>query len=143
MSITLKRLLQVIFCFFLVIILDIIWFSFVGPIYDAAYEPMVQAFNIDLTSNLLIASTSVYFFIALIITFFLLPQILPSLDYTLAFLWSGFLGFLIYGIYDLTNYILFKDWPLRIAIMDMCWGFFLFGLTTIITRALSTLIKEK
>lgn len=142
MKIPLKRLIQVIVCFFSVIILDIIWFSFVGDIYDAAYEPMRAEFNTDLTPNLLAASTMVYFFIALAITFFVLPRIDEKTDYTITFFWGGFLGLIIYGIYDLTNYILFVEWPLRIAIMDMCWGFLVFGLTTIAVRAVSSLIKQ-
>ncbi len=142
MAIPLKRLLQVILCFFSVIILDIIWFSLVGGIYDAAYEPMRAEFNTDLNPNLLIASVLVYFFVALAITFFVLPGLKTTTDYTISFFWGGFLGLIIFGIYDLTNYILFVDWPLRIAVMDMCWGFLVFGLTTIIVRAISSLIKE-
>lgn len=139
----LKRLLQVIFCFFVVILLDIVWFSFVGNIYDAAFDPMRAEFNENLTANLLVASVIIYILIALAITFFVLPKFNGEIDYTMAFLWGGFLGLIVYGIYDLTNYILFVEWPLRIAVMDMCWGFLVFGLTTIIVRALSSYIKEK
>ncbi len=112
-----------------------------GDIYDAAYEPLKAEFNMDLTPNLLIASIIVYFFISLAITFFVLPKFDKDTDYTMTFLWGGFLGLLIYGIYDLTNYLLFVEWPLRIAIMDICWGFLVFGLTTMVVRLLSSFIK--
>lgn len=143
MSIYLKRLIQVVLCFFTVIILDIIWFNLFGDIYDAAFEPMRAEFNSDLTPNLLAASTMVYFLIALAIPFFVLPRVDRDTDYTMTFLWGGFLGLIVYGIYDLTNYIIFVEWPLRIAIMDICWGFLVFGLTTIVVRAVSSLIKER
>lgn len=143
MSVQLKRLIQIILSFFIIIILDIIWFTFTGSIYDAAYEPMKAEFNTSLTPNLLAASVAIYFLVAFAITFFVLPSIDQKTDYTISFFWGGFLGLIIYGIYDLTNYVIFAEWPLRIAIMDICWGFLVFGLTTIIVRAISSFIKEK
>ena len=35
---------------------------------------------------------------------------------------GGFLGFLAYGTYGLTNYIFFKGYPLSIALLDITWG---------------------
>ena len=70
----LKRFLQIVLSFFSVIILDIVWFSLMGNIYDAAFEPMKAEFNTDLSSNLLAASLTVYFLSALAITFFVIPD---------------------------------------------------------------------
>jgi uncharacterized membrane protein len=142
MALPLKRLIQIILCFFLVIILDIIWFSLVGNIYDAAFEPMRAEFNTELTSSFLGASVLIYLFVALLITFFVFPQLDEKTDYTMTFLLGGFLGMLVFGIYDLTNYILFVQWPLRIAVMDICWGFLVFGLTALIVRAISSFFKK-
>jgi uncharacterized membrane protein len=44
------------------------------------------------------------------------------------------LGFFTYGIYDGTNYAIFKNYPLSFAIMDTLWGGTLFALTTWIVR---------
>ena len=49
------------------------------------------------------------------------------------------LGFCIYGIYDGTNYAMFKKWPLSVAIMDALWGGILFSATTYITYTLLNL----
>jgi uncharacterized membrane protein len=46
------------------------------------------------------------------------------------------LGIIIYGVFDSTNYALFKQWKLSTAAMDMVWGGILFALTTYITRGL-------
>ena len=46
------------------------------------------------------------------------------------------LGILIYGVFEATNYALFKKWPLHIAVIDTVWGGTLFALTTIITYSL-------
>lgn len=47
------------------------------------------------------------------------------------------LGIVIYGVFDSTNYAIFKKWELNVAVMDMLWGGLLFGLTTYITYRLT------
>ena len=49
------------------------------------------------------------------------------------------LGFCIYGIYDGTNYAMFKKWPINVAIMDAIWGGLLFSATTYFTYKLLNL----
>lgn len=44
------------------------------------------------------------------------------------------LGIVVYGVFDSTNYALFKQWKLTTAVMDTVWGGILFALTTYITR---------
>ena len=46
-----------------------------------------------------------------------------------------FLGLVIYGVYDSTNYATLKKWSSDVAIMDTIWGGSLFALTTAITYA--------
>jgi len=43
------------------------------------------------------------------------------------------LGIVIYGVFDSTNYAIFKKWEPRVAVIDTLWGGLLFGLTTYIT----------
>lgn len=136
------KAIQLLIGFFTVIILDIIWFSLVGDIYDSALLPMQADFNTDLTTDLLGASIVVYFLIACAIVFFVLPKLTPDTDYTQSFFWGGFLGLIIYGIFDLTNYIFLNQWPFRIAVMDICWGFVLFGIATIVIRSVTSLINK-
>jgi len=42
------------------------------------------------------------------------------------------LGATTYGIYDFTNYAIFKNWTLPISIMDMIWGGILYSIVTIV-----------
>ena len=37
-------------------------------------------------------------------------------------LYGAALGFLAYATYDLTNLATLKDWPLRVAMLDIAWG---------------------
>jgi uncharacterized membrane protein len=49
---------------------------------------------------------------------------------------GGLLGLLIYGIYDGTNYGIFKNWSIKTFIIDIVWGGFLFATTTKIIQVL-------
>jgi uncharacterized membrane protein len=42
------------------------------------------------------------------------------------------LGLFVYGVYEFTNYAIFKDWILLVVILDIIWGGILFALTTFI-----------
>jgi uncharacterized membrane protein len=43
------------------------------------------------------------------------------------------LGLVIYAVYDLTSYSLFRKWNVSMAIIDVLWGGSLFAATTYIT----------
>ena len=55
--------------------------------------------------------------------YFVLRQRKPVLD-------AMILGFVIYGVYETTNYALLKKWKLQTVLIDTLWGAVLFGLTT-------------
>ena len=40
------------------------------------------------------------------------------------------LGFFIYGVYETTNMAIFKDWSIKVGLIDLTWGGFLFLITT-------------
>ena len=46
------------------------------------------------------------------------------------------LGIVIYGVYETTNYTLFKNWSMKTVFIDTLWGGLLFAMTTYIIRAL-------
>jgi uncharacterized membrane protein len=72
------------------------------------------------------AAVFVYLLLVIVINYFIIQKNRSPLE---AFI----LGFCIYGIYDGTNYAMFKKWPLNVAIMDALWGGTLMALTTLIT----------
>ena len=39
-----------------------------------------------------------------------------------ALFYGGLFGLVLYGVYDLTNYSLLKDWPLSTTVLDIVWG---------------------
>lgn len=46
------------------------------------------------------------------------------------------LGIIIYGVYETTNYALFKNWSILSVIIDTLWGGLLFAATTYIINLL-------
>jgi uncharacterized membrane protein len=44
------------------------------------------------------------------------------------------LGIVIYGVYETTNYAIFKNWSIISVIIDTLWGGILFALTTYIVQ---------
>lgn len=40
------------------------------------------------------------------------------------------LGVVIYGVFDSTNYAIFKNWKWQVALLDTLWGGVLFAMTT-------------
>ena len=70
-----------------------------------------------------------YIFLIIGINYFIIK---PRKSVTDAFL----LGIVIYGVYETTNYALFKKWSLLTVFMDTLWGGILFALTTYIVNML-------
>jgi uncharacterized membrane protein len=45
--------------------------------------------------------------------------------------WGALFGVVVYGAWDLTNYSVFKDWPLVVVVADMTWGATVCALTSV------------
>ena len=50
------------------------------------------------------------------------------------------LGFVIYAVYETTNYATFTEWPIKMIIMDTLWGGVLFALTYYLTNKIIELL---
>lgn len=74
-----------------------------------------------------------YIFLIVGINYFIIK---PRKSVTDAFL----LGIVIYGVYETTNYALFKNWSLLTVFIDTLWGGILFALTTYIVNMLRGII---
>ena len=77
-----------------------------------------------------------YMFLIIGINYFIIKPHKSASD---AFL----LGLIIYGVYETTNYALFKNWSIFTVIIDTLWGGILFGLTTYIVNMLRQYVVNK
>ena len=71
-----------------------------------------------------------YLFILIGLNYFI---IIPNKSISDAFL----LGLVIYGVFDTTNYALFKSWSIITLVIDTLWGASLFAITTFLVKKIS------
>jgi uncharacterized membrane protein len=71
-----------------------------------------------------------YILLILGLYYFIIRQHKPVKDAVL-------LGLLVYGVFETTNYALFKNWQVKTMIIDTMWGGILLGLTTLLTYELA------
>lgn len=117
---TLKLFFASFFCF---LFLDLIW---LGLIAKNVYFDQIGAF---LRQGVIWPSAIlVYVALSLGLIFFVLPR--TNDNFLSAFLWGAGFGAVVYGVYDFTNYALVANWPLKITLIDFCWGMVLCGITS-------------
>ena len=102
----------------IVSILDFIWIS--GYLLDR-FGPMIQRVQKEpmVTKPLKVI-------ISYIILIALITILIPKCD---SIAEAFIIGFLVYGVYDSTNYATLKDWDPSIALVDSLWGGVLFAST--------------
>lgn len=124
-----NKLLLYIIIVIITLIIDFIWIYSNRNNYNLQIKK-VQGFDLEL--NFVGAILS---YICVIIGLFLFsfPLILNEYQknknqslFLLSLQYGGCLGLIMYGIFNTTNIGLFKNYDVRIAIMDTLWGSFLF-----------------
>lgn len=108
---------QIIFTALFLIVLDTFWFSWSLPnVYQPSFtkiqgSPMTLKVGGGLVAWILIALGINYF------------AVIKDNVWTSLFRGALF-GFIVYGVYNATNYATFKDYSLSIATIDTLWGTF-------------------
>ena len=82
----------------------------------------------------LLGAALCYIFLIVGINYFIIK---PRKSVNDAFL----LGLVIYGVYETTNYALFKNWSMITVIIDTLWGGLLFASTTYIVNMLRNIVN--
>jgi uncharacterized membrane protein len=114
-----NKLNRILFSSAILLALDFIYLNLV----KSQYEVQIVAVQRVVMKIKIVPVLICYALIMFALNYFILRTHRPILE---AFL----LGFIIYGVFDSTNYALFKKWDLRLAISDAIWGGVLFALTT-------------
>lgn len=114
-------------------LLDAVWFYFAGSMYKSeigSLMPINEAGSVDFNAY---AGYAVYLLLACGLVFFVLPK---AGNISQAILWGALFGFIVYGVYDMTNLTILKDWNIKVSIYDMLWGTFATGLLSSIAFAI-------
>ncbi len=83
----------------------------------------------------------VYVLMALSVVVFVLPRFFGMPVTLKVFALGALLGFLIYGIYDFTNYATLAHWSWRFMVVDILWGGVVYGVTSILTLSILRWLK--
>ena len=83
------------------------------------------------------AAGLVYLLIPLGIVLFSLPRVDPANMAVSSLGWGALFGLVMYGVYDMTNMSTLECWSARMVWVDICWGCFLCGVTTLFAALVS------
>lgn len=110
----------------LVIFLGIDFF-WLGVIAKKFYDKYLGVFERTLNWPAIVL---VYLLIPLGIVLFVLPK--ASGNAKLALFLGAIFGLIVYGVYDLTNLATLKNWSSTMVVIDMLWGMFICGFTSLV-----------
>lgn len=79
------------------------------------------------------AASATYFLMALAVPLYVLPNSTRRDSLLRVFFSGAILGLIIYGVFDMTNLAILKDYPLAFIVPDIAWGTFVFGLVSLLT----------
>ncbi len=110
------------------IAVDAVWLTKISP---KLYKENIGHLMAD-KPNLLSAGLFYVIFLIGLLAFVVVPALNKgSWQYALGF--GALFGLVTYATFDLTSQAVFKDWPVKITIIDLIWGTILCASVSIIT----------
>lgn len=107
-------------------ILDFIWLGKIAIGFNTEQLQEIGRMENGELSVLKLPAVLVYLVMAMALTVFAAPHI-QSDSLVISLIYGALLGFAAYGIFDLTNLAILKNYPLKFALVDMAWGTFQFA----------------
>ena len=128
------RITQLALSCLIMMLLDGIWLTVLAKAhYYAAYSSMMRL-EAGILSPIWPAAFMVYVLLIFGLNYYGLSH--AKIGIWQAIWQSAIFGWVVYGVYDLTCYSLFKTFPLSMGLIDWAWGGVLCGLTAAITLLL-------
>ncbi len=122
------------FSLFAFAILDFIWFGFVVKNFNLRQLSEIGRIKDGAFDLLYAPAIATYLLMACSMVFFVLPKIEVSAPLSTTLLTGGLMGLIVYGIFDLTNLAILKNYPLTFVWVDLAWGVFVFALVTCLSK---------
>jgi uncharacterized membrane protein len=113
--------------FIIFLTFDSIWLIFISPTFYKAHIAHLLADE----PNFLAALFFYLIFIAGLQFFSVTPSLSSNRKH--AFARGAFFGCVTYATFDLTSQAVFRDWPTVVTVVDLAWGSFLSGITTMLS----------
>lgn len=110
-------------------VLDIVWIGVVASnLYHHQIGHLLNLVDGEMKADVPAALATWVLVVAGIVVF-VLPKIPLESPLMYSLLWGGLYGFIVYGVYDLTNYAVLRNWPLAVTLIDIAWGTFACAVT--------------
>ena len=110
--------------------LDFVWLGFVMRDFNVRQLQGLARIEDGKISPLKAPAALTYVVMTIALVAFGAPHAFSG-SWTSALGFGALLGFCIYGIFDLTNLAILKDYPAPFAIADMCWGGVSYGIANL------------
>lgn len=103
-------------------VLDFLWLGvLMSGFYKKELGPFLRLSG-DALKPIPWAAIVVYLAIPLGVVLFALPRVSRENLLASSLFWGFLYGVVLYAVYDMTNYSLLKGWPLKVSLVDICWG---------------------
>jgi len=116
--------------------IDMVWLTVIAKALYAQRLGYLMAAKPNLIAALLF-----YALFVVGVQFFVVNPALVSGNWAAALVPGLFFGLVTYATYDLTNLATVKDWPVLITVVDLLWGSFVTGITSLIGFLIIRLFK--
>jgi uncharacterized membrane protein len=115
------------------ILLDILWLGYLmRNFYIKNMANYLQIENGNLVVNWPVA-LSVWALLVFGLLLFVLPKAAGA-SLATQFIWGAVYGFIVYGVYEGTNFAMFAQWPMELVMADLLWGMFINGVVACVMR---------
>ncbi len=111
--------------------IDMVWLTVIAKRFYAEKLGYLMAPKTNLVAALLFY---MLFVVGLLV--FVIGPALAAGSWLQALLAGLFFGLVTYATYDLTNLATIKDWPVVITLIDLVWGSFVSGITSVLSYLL-------
>ena len=109
------------------IVVDLIWLSVImKEFYKTQLRPIAN--KLATMSQNVFSVLLTWMLVSLGLIIFVMPLI-PAGGKVEGLIYGGIFGFVVYGIYNLTNYSVIKKWPVHLVIIDTFWGIIVCAIT--------------
>jgi uncharacterized membrane protein len=101
-------------------IIDMLWLGFIAKDFYSRHLVNFLSPHVNWVA-------AIVFYLLFIVGIFIFA-ILPAIDkqsWSHALIYGGLFGFFAYATYDLTNLATLSNWPMKVVIIDIIWGFVL------------------
>ena len=116
------RTSAIIFAMATYLVLDLIYISLISNHFQ---NQIIEVQRVKMTANYY-AANACYIFILFAFYYFILRQQKSPFA-------AAILGLALYGVFELTNFAIFKKWRIETVIIDTLWGGLALSLATFIT----------